>query len=545
MRHFIINSAIVTLFLVCFSFADTHIPAGDVYGTWTSSGSPYLIDGEITIPTDSTLTIQPGVNIIFQGHYKFIVHGLLEAIGTESDSIVFTAANTDTGWGGIRFIDSQDSSHLNYCIVEHGNANEYSPDYIGRGIYCVNSNPVLTNCIIQENVAGVLYGEGGGIYLNNSNPTIISCLIRNNSGCGSGGGICCTNSNPIIRNSIISDNSAGFDVGYGGGIYLSNSNAIIEECTIHDNMAGCGVCGGGIYSQYSDPIISNCIISDNHMVYGGGGGIALLISRAEISHCVITGNYCDYASALLLGSNDSCIVSNCTIINNRIYGSASTYGTIVWTGYGGSLINSIVANNWGDEAIHFDVSPERPIIYCDFYNNQGGDFAGSVPTGLGNISITNFNGDSCDVYYNIFLNPHMYANYHLQSTSPCIDAGDPTSPHDPDGTIADMGAFYYPHSGIPQNHSQSSLPTSFQLFQNYPNPFNSITTISFFLPVISKTLLNIYDLTGRHITTLIDNRLDAGIHHFTFDASILSSGIYFYQLQANNFIATKKMVFIK
>ena len=77
--------------------ADTIIPGGYVSGTWTTGGSPFLIEGEITVHTDSTLTIQSGVEVNFQGHYKFIVEGILQAVGTEQDSILFTAAIPDTG----------------------------------------------------------------------------------------------------------------------------------------------------------------------------------------------------------------------------------------------------------------------------------------------------------------------------------------------------------------------------------------------------------------------------------------------------------------
>ena len=72
----------------------TNIEAGNVSGTWTKANSPYYINGEITIPNDSTLTIEPGVEVIFTGHYKFNVQGRLLAIGTETDTIVFTINDT-------------------------------------------------------------------------------------------------------------------------------------------------------------------------------------------------------------------------------------------------------------------------------------------------------------------------------------------------------------------------------------------------------------------------------------------------------------------
>ncbi|TET70253.1 MAG: hypothetical protein E3J45_00335, partial [Candidatus Zixiibacteriota bacterium] len=76
----------------------TEIGPGPVYGDWYSSGNPYNVNGEINVPVDSTLNIHEGVEVIFQGHYKFLVYGFLEAVGTESDSVLFTAADTSVGW---------------------------------------------------------------------------------------------------------------------------------------------------------------------------------------------------------------------------------------------------------------------------------------------------------------------------------------------------------------------------------------------------------------------------------------------------------------
>jgi len=68
------------------SFAQTAVTYGSVSGTWTLAGSPYLIQGNIMIPQDSTLVIQPGVTINFQGHYKIFALGRLIAVGTISDT---------------------------------------------------------------------------------------------------------------------------------------------------------------------------------------------------------------------------------------------------------------------------------------------------------------------------------------------------------------------------------------------------------------------------------------------------------------------------
>ncbi len=92
---------------------------------------------------------------------------------------------------------------------------------------------------------------------------------------------------------------------------------------------------------------------------------------------------------------------------------------------------------------------------------------------------------------------------------------------------------------------ENLLPSDFVLYQNYPNPFNPTTTISFSIPEKSFVRLSVYNSLGEKIATLISNELNTGIHSIIYDASNLPSGIYFYKLEANNFISTKKMLLIK
>jgi photosystem II stability/assembly factor-like uncharacterized protein len=91
----------------------------------------------------------------------------------------------------------------------------------------------------------------------------------------------------------------------------------------------------------------------------------------------------------------------------------------------------------------------------------------------------------------------------------------------------------------------SALPRSFQLEQNYPNPFNPSTTISYQLSEVSIVKLNVYDILGRQVATLVNGRQNAGNYNVTFNASNLSTGVYFYRLQAGTYSNTKKLMLIK
>ncbi|MFQ3598505.1 MAG: T9SS type A sorting domain-containing protein [Chloroherpetonaceae bacterium] len=87
--------------------------------------------------------------------------------------------------------------------------------------------------------------------------------------------------------------------------------------------------------------------------------------------------------------------------------------------------------------------------------------------------------------------------------------------------------------------------TSYKLAQNYPNPFNPSTTISYQLPVTSDVKLEIFDILGKKVATLVNGRQAAGAYTYTWNASTSASGIYFYRLQAGNFVETKKMMLVK
>ncbi|MCB0724462.1 MAG: SBBP repeat-containing protein [Ignavibacteriae bacterium] len=91
----------------------------------------------------------------------------------------------------------------------------------------------------------------------------------------------------------------------------------------------------------------------------------------------------------------------------------------------------------------------------------------------------------------------------------------------------------------------NSTPEGFELKQNYPNPFNPSTKISFSLPNAGMTTLKIYDMAGKEVAQLVNGNMNAGTHEFNFDATGLSSGVYFYTLQSGEFMETKKMNLIK
>jgi len=89
------------------------------------------------------------------------------------------------------------------------------------------------------------------------------------------------------------------------------------------------------------------------------------------------------------------------------------------------------------------------------------------------------------------------------------------------------------------------IPQNFSLNQNYPNPFNPTTQISFTLPEAGLTTLEVYNMLGQRVATLVNNDMSAGTHSVNFNAEALSSGVYIYRLTAGNTSLTRKMMLVK
>jgi hypothetical protein len=89
------------------------------------------------------------------------------------------------------------------------------------------------------------------------------------------------------------------------------------------------------------------------------------------------------------------------------------------------------------------------------------------------------------------------------------------------------------------------LPTEFALMQNYPNPFNPSTTIRYALPEAVMVKLAVYNSVGQQVAILVEEAQEAGYHDARFEGSHLSSGVYFYRIQAGDFVATRRFVLLK
>ena len=538
MKNFILLfTAIILMF--SFSSAETIIPGGNVSGTWTFAGSPYLIQGAIMIPNDSTLAIEPGVYVIFQGSYKLMVLGRMLAIGSVTDSINITAADTTTGWLGIQFDNTQttnDSSKFYYCTIQYSKtintSSKQGAFYLGfskviisncrisncsantsvggsASIFCDGSSPIITHNLISHNTTTNIGDlNSGGIYCWLGSPVISYNTISNNKSTF-GGGICCNYSSPKISNNIISNNTTSGD---GGGIYCNTSSSAITNNIISGNSASNG---GGICFYSGSPVIINNAISNN-TASNDGGGI-----------------YCDYSSP---------IINNNTICNNSaakggalfftLYSSLSLYNTILWGN---------TASTSGQQVYLDDENSDPNFYYCDV--QYGKDSIGLN----GSIFFTGIYQNNIDTIP-LFVTPSagsgtgyngLTANWSLQLLSPCINAGTPDTtglglpatdlagnPRIRGGRI-DIGAYEYL---LPDaiNESLTAFPMSI-----YPNP----TTNNLTIETPQKSGIEISNIEGQIIRTIYSNDKKT-----TIDIGNLSSGVYIIKAKTDKGIAIKKFI---
>ncbi|MFC1898629.1 FlgD immunoglobulin-like domain containing protein [Candidatus Cloacimonadota bacterium] len=329
--------------------------------------------------------------------------------------------------------------------------------------------------------------------------------------------------------------NSGNDPGYSCGIFTSHSRVVIESNIIVNNCYG-----------ISASSTSNVIIYGNKII--NNDGFYVINVSSSIAH--ISFNLVTVESWIGIYNN---IWSSTTLLNNTIVGSNDSIGLLLVTSVPLSVRNNIISNF--EYGILIMGEQQSVVSLVDIaYNDVWGN---SILNYLEEYYIgTNFYSHpfhpqpgTGEIHEDpSFVDP-FYGDYHLQVDSPCIDAGDPGSPLDPDGTIADMGALYFPQEvGIDQN-----IVNNFNVeLSNFPNPFNPFTIISFNLPKdFERDIeLEIYNIKGQKVKQLVRDQLPAGQQSVAWDGrdenyKQVSSGIYFARLKAGDVEVGRKMLLIK
>ena len=275
--------------------------------------------------------------------------------------------------------------------------------------------------------------------------------------------------------------------------YLINSNTNTYRTSEFSNM-------GNISGGFRNALIR----------FPNVGTAAGKIIDSAFVYLTAYGNSGSSGVNIRIAANDTINAQSISSNRNIELGKALTTATVNW--------NSIP--NWSDGIIYR--SPDIKTVVQEWADLPGHN-------GIADALLLFFNNNSSSTNGRRVFSQWDYVSSGIQ------------------GNEKPKLVIYY-SAGLPKiagNNEIEIVPEEYELYQNYPNPFNPSTNIKFNLPEAGNVRLDIFNILGENVTTLIDEEMSAGTHNVIFDAGNLPSGIYIYRLQTNSFSQTKKMLFIK
>ena len=526
--------------------------SGDVSGEWTLSGDPYIVIGNCTVPHGESLTIEPGVQVLFDGYFWLKSLGTLIAEGTESDSIIFTSNDLSPSIGDWRYVKIEgvgaSASSIKFCRFSYGD----------NGVYVDDSEAEIRRC-------DVLHQDGSGVRI--------------------------TNSEVMVHQSNITDCDRGISVSSGAVV-------TIQYCEIHENRQD------GIYvtTNASGTIQWNTIhrnsIRGLYFLNAGAMTVRRNVIAANTSSGIFTsGTYDVNAWNNTITQNvqhgihfyDSPLMLVNTIVDrnglNGLYNQNSSF----------SFLYNDVWNNGTD---YVDCTPGPGDFSSNpLYVNPGSDYhlqeeSECIDAGWPSSQLDP-DGTRADVgvyYFDQNTPPEILAYGPMNLDT--VEVGEEVtfwiSAYDPDGDslrfewwyweelvgsdstltvqFTDPGAqrmvgkvldgwgggedsvYWYfmvvDTTDVPLTKT-SPIPQEIHLGSAYPNPFNSSVVIPFSVPQADRVKLTIFDVSGREVEIVFDQRLTPGHYRVRWEAIDVPSGIYFTLLESSNATDVGKVISLK
>jgi len=347
--------------------------------------------------------------------YKTILSGDLDGDDVDVNSpegLSYESTRKENCYHVVTGSGTNETAVLDGFIITGGNAN--GP--MGRG----------TDTLLRQ---------GGGLYNHHGSPTVLNCTFTGNYASDEGGGVYNSTSNPRFFNCKFVMNYANDK---GGAIYNLHSETNLINCIFTRNYAQEG--GGGIYNDQSNPTMTNCMIRTSFAE--DGAGIYNSWSYPNFLNCIFVGNYAVEYGGGIFNENSDPVFTNCTFTGNR----AENGNAIACRGFGHAvgksdveMVNCIV---WDSDAIWIGDNSEINATYSNFKGSWPGE--GNIdedPLFTNPLGFDNVSGTEDD-------------DLRLDSSSPCIDLGDPdyiAEPNETDfrgnpriaGGRIDMGAYEF------------------------------------------------------------------------------------------------------
>jgi hypothetical protein len=566
-------------------------------GVVTGTFPNYAISNKVIIAANDRVYINPGTTVMFSGSTSgFDVNGKFLAVGTITDSIRFSSLTQDStgaAYNGFYFMDTSVDSA---CIIDYARI-----EYAYYGLRCVNASPTLSNSYLWKCRRGANLSSSSspiishnkiersyeyGITLTTGSSPLIEWneLVNNNSqntspknqiSIGTQG-----NNSPTILNNIIHggmfNKTGGISIStlIGGssssseiafneifnnsyGIAMTGSNPI--TCYVHDNLIynnninpDVMVAGSGI-NTYGTAIVAPIIARNT--IYGNWWGVTIQVgivgqpganpNLGNVENADTTDDGLNIIYGNIQGLNVYDLYNNTP---DPIYAQNND-----WRVYDSILIEEHIFHNVDSSALgvvkFVPFSTQIPVELTAFVASI---IDGNVV--LSWITATELNNSGFEIQR---LKDSKIGILNDWETVANIK-GNGTSTETHNYSFADLnpyeGKSFYRLKQIDYDGSYEysnivevifGVVNEFELNQNYPNPFNPSTIIKYSIKEKSNVEIKVFDMLGSEIAVLVNEDKTPGNYEVNFDASKLSSGVYFYSIKAGEFIQTKKMLLMK
>jgi len=532
---------------------DADINAGDIV-TWTANNI-YQLNGQVFVEAGAKLYIEAGTRIEADNGTNtdaaalVITRGAqIFAEGTPQNPIVFTSIEdngtldeTSRGlWGGVVLLGSATTNNAQEIEVEglgtitpdgdnrafFGGTNDEDNSGVMRYVTIRHSGINVGSATGNEIQGLTVAGVGSGTTLE-----YIESFASGDDGFEFFGG---TVNTRYLVSAFNADDSFDWDQGFRGKHQFWFAIQAADEAGRVAEMDGAG--GNENTSPFASPIVANVtFVGAGIDAAPAGDGEEMLMFRDNTSAFYYNSIFTDF------GSSDVGTAITVEDIDNggskpfdsrqRLENDSLIVGNSVWFGF-----------KAGNQLAQF--APQDFVQ--TMLGAQGNQLADPILRGLNRT----VEGKGIDPRPNAGSPALSIAlknmNDEFFSTTTYAGAFSPNDNWMKGWTTLDEYQYLADFiTSISGDENNTELPTAVVLDQNYPNPFNPTTTINFSIPQAENVRLNVYDIMGREVASLVNNRLSAGSYNFNFDASALSTGMYIYRLTAGNVVFTKKMTLIK
>jgi len=363
--------------------------------------------------------------------------------------------------------------------------------------------------------------SGGGILISHSAVRLANVRLTANLADGSGGAIRGVAATLELAGCVLADNAAGEG---GGGLDASYGTAsVVTQCTFRNNQAAWG--GGTSVRAPSPAEFLDCTFVANRTSdeTGLGGAVATdLGATPSFTRCVMTQNVAGYGGAVFSSAAAAPTLTNVTLHDN----DAHALGGGLYCNGGGVTLDHTIISFHDESAIACIDDAPWTVTACDIYGNQGGDWTGPLTALLGTGGNMSEDPLYCDA-----------VDLTLQDISPCAPARSGV------GLIGALDVACAGGVDVPEPVAPAAVGAQ-------PNPFNPRTELVFRIPRAGRVRLAIYDLQGRLVDLLVDEKRPPGEHRLVWDARdrtghALASGTYLMVMETGGQRVTEKLALVR